>query len=251
MLLFVQLAAACEACCCCCFFCFCLHCLLFLLFVQKPSYGLLWPRPSGLWPGPSQLWPQPLPWPIWADFGRVRPIWANFAHPSWLGRFFVGKLIWVGPSRFWPTDNATPDPATPDRPPPDRPKISRLSFLLPPHFHSFFLSLGIFSSSRVLLPLSGVFSLNFGGVLVGRDLKCRPQVVLWKPPAACRETRKKKARNFRPPTLRAPTLFLRLGPHPFAPPFGPPTLAPFPRPTLPLPFPHPRKKPKTDRGPSR
>ena len=41
---------------------------------------------------------------------------------------------------------------------------------------SFFLSLG-------------VFSWNFGGVLVGRDLKCacfRPQAVLWKPPAACR-----------------------------------------------------------------
>ena len=47
------------------------------------------------------------------------------------------------------------------------------------HLHSFFLSLGIFScllfslrvSSRVFFPLSGVFSWNFGGVLVGRDLK--------------------------------------------------------------------------------
>ena len=54
-----------------------------------------------------------------------------------------------------------------------------------PHFHSFSLSLG-------------VFSWNFGGVLVGRDLKCacfRLQAVLWNP-----------------------------GPHPSGPPpFGPPT----------------------------
>ena len=47
-----------------------------------------------------------------------------------------------------------------------------------PIFILFFLSLGIFSclffslrvSSRVFFPLSGVFSWNFGGVLVGRDL---------------------------------------------------------------------------------
>ena len=59
------------------------------------------------------------------------------------------------------------------------PKISRFFFLLPPTF-SFFLSLGIFSSlfslsGCLLVSFSlslGVFSWNFGGVLVGRDLKC-------------------------------------------------------------------------------
>ena len=61
------------------------------------------------------------------------------------------------------------------------PKISRFFFLLPPPF-SFFFSLSggsscvIFSLSGCLLVsffLSlGVFSWNFGGVLVGRDLKC-------------------------------------------------------------------------------
>ena len=48
------------------------------------------------------------------------------------------------------------------------PKFRAFFFLLPLHFYSFFLSLGI-------------FSWNFGGVLVGWDLKCgcfRPQVVL-------------------------------------------------------------------------
>ena len=30
-----------------------------------------------LWPRPGLLWPQLLTWPIWADFGRARPIWAN------------------------------------------------------------------------------------------------------------------------------------------------------------------------------
>ena len=73
--------------------------------VEKPGYGL-----------PDLLWPRPLTWPIWADLGRARPILANFAHPPWLGRFgpclgrfLVGKLILVGPSRFWPTD---PQPQT-------------------------------------------------------------------------------------------------------------------------------------------
>ena len=59
----------------------------------------LWPRPGRLWPRSVfgffeteeagwPLWPPALPWPIWAmalrifcgqpDFGRARPIWANF-----------------------------------------------------------------------------------------------------------------------------------------------------------------------------
>ena len=165
------------------------------------------------------------------DFGRARPIWANFAHPPWLGRF--GK--WLG--RFWPTDP----------PPPLRTALRRtaqnfaLFFSLSRHkIHSF-------------LPSLGVFSCNFGGVLVGRDLKCpcfRLQAVLWKPPCG----KEKKSAKFRaphpscpppfgPPTLRAhnsgpppfgPPPFQCLGPHPLGPP------RPYPSPT-PL---HPRKRPK-------
>ena len=55
-----------------------------------------------------------------------------------------------------------------------------------PKFRSFFPS----PATIFILFLSlGVFSWNFGGVLVGRHLTCtcfRPQVVVWKPPAACR-----------------------------------------------------------------
>ena len=39
------------------------------------GHDQLWP--DRLWPGPGQLWPQTLTWPIWADFGRERPIVAN------------------------------------------------------------------------------------------------------------------------------------------------------------------------------
>ena len=51
-----------------------------------------------------------------------------------------------------------------------RPNISRFLFFSHTHFHFFF---SLWGSSRVCLPLSlGVFSWNFGGVLVGRDLQC-------------------------------------------------------------------------------
>ena len=67
-----------------------------------------------------------------------------------------------------------------------------------PHFHSFFLSLGIFSclffslrvSSRVFVPLSGGLLVECWWCfwLVGSSnvLVFRPQVVVWKPPVACR-----------------------------------------------------------------
>ena len=86
------------------------------------------------------------------------------------------------------------NPAPPPDPPSAAPPLRRTqNFALFSfshlHFQSFLLSLGIFSclffslrvSSRVFFTHSGVFSWNFGGVLVGRDLKCacsRPQVVL-------------------------------------------------------------------------
>ena len=131
------------------------------------------------------------------------------------------------------------------------PKFSRFFTFSRSHFHSFFLSLGIFSCL-------------FGGVLVGRFLKCacfRPRVVVWKhPPAQIpredsqreRKTRedpwrekknengsgrkKKSAKCWAPhpsgPTLRGPT-FSRFGLPPFraprfrALPFGaPPVGAP-------------------------
>ena len=59
------------------------------------------------------------------------------------------------------------------------PKISRFFFL--------------FSASIFILFVSlGIFSWNFGGVLVGRDLKCacfRPQAVLWKTPGGLQAAR--------------------------------------------------------------
>ena len=92
------------------------------------------------------------------------------------------------------------------------PKISRFFFPSPTPIFILFFSL--WGSSRVFFSLCGcllvsfflslgVFSWNFGGVLVGRDLKCgcfRPQVVVWKPPAACRPpgfhgTEKKEKRH--------------------------------------------------------
>ena len=86
------------------------------------------------------------------DFGRARPIWANFAHPPWLGRLGSG-LADLGqrtPPRFGPP-SAGPPSAGP-------PKISRFFSLLPPQFSFFFLSLG-------------VLSLNFVGVGTGASTR--------------------------------------------------------------------------------
>ena len=85
-----------------------------------------------------------------------------------------------------PSPDSTPSAGPPSVGPPSAgpPKISRFFFSFShTHFHSFFfLSLSLGVSSRVFFSLSlGVFSWNFGGVLVGSDLKCacfRPQVVL-------------------------------------------------------------------------
>ena len=119
--------------------------------------GRLWPRPSRLWPQPGRLWPQP------ADFGRARQIFANFAHPHWLGRFGP----WLG--RFFGGQADFGQRPPPDRPPPDRPK-----------FRAFF----SFSHSMFIFFLSCLFSSLSGGLLVefwwcfGRS---GPQMCLFSP----------------------------------------------------------------------
>ena len=139
----------------------------------------------------------------------------------------VGFKVWFGPPSL-------------DRPSPGPPKIS-LFFSLSRH------------KIRSFLPSLGVFSLNFGGVFEGRDPQMctfglsgcrveprRPHQTGPPVPALQTGRREKKARNFGPPTLRAPT-FSGFGPPPFGPsgppPFGPPTYSGFgPPPFGPPPF---------------
>ncbi len=160
----------------------------------------------------------------------------------------VGPKICVIPRTPAPPPDPPPPPNRPSAGPPSAgpPKISRFFFLLPlPIFILFF---SLWGSSRVFFSLSGcllvsfflslgVFSWNFGGVLVGRDLKCacsRLQVVVWKPPPTLPGPTFQAPPflgldSLRGPTLRAPPCgappFLGLGSHPSKPQIRVPRLA--------------------------
>ena len=189
------------------------------------------------------LWPKP-------TFPRVSsvflvPNWPNL-YPLWhFGLFFLAPPSFVPYDlpqcqlQSWTLKLKTWNPITSAGPPPAQNFALFFSFSRPLIFIYFFLSLG--RSSRVFfsLSLSGcllvsfflsveVFSWNFGGVLVGRDLRwaCfRLRAVLWNdspafgPPA------------FGPPPFRLPRPSC---PQPFTPPSSPHSLPP----------PHPRKCPK-------
>ena len=138
--------------------------------LELADLGRFWSGGTNL----DQLWAPALPWPIWAmallilggqrDFGRARPIWANLAT-----RLDWADFCW--PDRFGPTDPPPlwfgPPPGS-DRPPPDRPPPDH------PKFHSFF----SFSRRKISFfsSLSGVFSLNFGGVF---EAPGRSNVHVW------------------------------------------------------------------------
>ena len=83
--------------------------------------------------GHDLLYPRPLTWPIWADFGRARPILVNGPPlPSdrpLSPRTALRRTALRGPP------SAGPPSAGP-------PKISCFFFLSRHNFHSFFLSLG-------------------------------------------------------------------------------------------------------------
>ena len=159
----------------------------------------------------DQLWPPALFWPIWAmallilggqpDFGRARPIWANLAT-----RLDLADFWW--PHRFRPTDPPPPfGPLSPVRTPPrfgpppgsDHPLVRttlvrtalRRTALRRTALHRSALvrtalrrtALRRTALHRTALrrtaqnftlffPLLGVFSLNFGGVLKTKTLKC-------------------------------------------------------------------------------
>ena len=158
--------------------------------------------------------------------------------------------------------------AAPDRPPPRPPSTGPPFLRTPPppdrtKFRTFSL---IRHNFQFFLPLLGVLSLNFAGVLeagtlpglhtTAREPKrahFRPRRFKTPPKFHERAGEGKKARNFGPPTLLSPTLrgpTLR-GPHPVGPPpFGASTLRglpPFGAPTLRGPHPsgpHPPPWPK-------
>ena len=132
------------------------------------GHDLLWS--SRFWPRPSRLWSQPLTWPMLTDFGRARPILANFGHPPWLGRFWPRRSRFWWPCRVWwgqadlggarsfsangPPIRRTPSPPDrnpPDRPPPESPKFRAFFSFSRSHFHLFF---SLWGSSRVFF-LSG------------------------------------------------------------------------------------------------
>ena len=164
-----------------CFFC-CLSCFCCRFLgrrpLKKPGCGLLWPRP---------FWDHDLFGPR-PTLGTARRILATTRQT--LATTFQDL-------------SAPPDPPpSPGPPSAGPPKISRFFFLLPPHFHSFFLPPGIFSclssslwgSSRGILVV--FWSVGTSNVLV---------FALWlscETPAACRPPTHLRVLALTPPIPR-------------------------------------------------
>ena len=179
---------------------------------------------------------------FWSGHGRCCPRMATrlgladlghgLADFWWPGRFWWGQAefgqrdtpralnpLCPGPPSAEPPSDGSPSAVyrpPPDRPPPDRPQFRAFFSVSRAHFHVFFsLSEGLHVSFFRSL---GVFTWNFGGVLVGRD----PQMC-WFSPSGC---------PVNPPSGPHPSgphpagPHLGLGPHAFGPPpFGPPPVA--------------------------